>query len=89
MKLGLYRHYKGGLYLFVTSELVDGKTREARVGYYALYGEYQGLQTRLVSDVQEAVYVPERGVTVPRFEKVSDELVNQAWRAYADTRKER
>ena len=63
--LGLYRHYKGGLY-----EVIDtvrhSETLEPMTLYRALYGE-RGLWVRPAAMFTETVLVD--GVPRPRFEK--------------------
>ena len=66
--LGLYRHYKGGLY-----EVIDtvrhSETLEPMTLYRALYGE-RGLWVRPAAMFTETVLVD--GVLRPRFEKCAD-----------------
>jgi hypothetical protein len=63
MKLGRYKHYKGGLYdvLFIAKHT---ETSEDMVVYQALYGEF-GYWVRPLSMFQESVVV--NGQEIPRF----------------------
>jgi hypothetical protein len=65
---GLYRHYKGNLYL-VVGVARHSETLEISVVYHALYGEY-GLWVRPLTMFTEEVVVGNR--RIPRFSFVAE-----------------
>lgn len=70
LELGVYRHYKGGLYEVMTLAC-DEKTHEWCVVYKALYdtGENPSVWIRTYEDFTQQVAVD--GIIKKRFEKVS------------------
>ncbi|MBY0416118.1 MAG: DUF1653 domain-containing protein [Bdellovibrionales bacterium] len=75
MKLGLYRHHKGKLYL-VTGVCKHSETLEDLVLYEALYeNELSKLWVRPIGMFIEKVNVD--GREIPRFEYVGDKKSNQ------------
>ncbi|WP_409969461.1 DUF1653 domain-containing protein [Bengtsoniella intestinalis] len=68
MKLGKYRHFKGGEYELLGT-VTHSETMETMVLYRALYGE-NGLWVRPVAMWEELV--EHNGVTQPRFVFVAD-----------------
>ena len=68
MSLGLYRHYKGGIYL-VHSIARHTETKEKLVVYQSMYGDY-GMWARPVDMFQSKVQY--NGKTVDRFTFMSD-----------------
>lgn len=72
IRTGLYRHYKGNLYL-VHGIARHSETLEISVVYQALYGEY-GLWVRPLSMFTEEVVVGNKRIA--RFAFVSDPLTH-------------
>ena len=64
--LGLYRHYKGGLYQ-VEGTVRHSESLEPMTLYRALYGE-QGLWVRPAAMFEETVYID--GRPQPRFQRI-------------------
>lgn len=68
MKLGKYRHFKGGEYELLGT-VTHSETMEPMVLYRALYGE-NGLWVRPIAMWEELV--EHNGVTQPRFVFIGD-----------------
>jgi hypothetical protein len=67
LRTGIYRHFKGGLYL-VTAAARHSETEENMVVYRTLYGAFD-LWVRPLAHFQESVISPS-GDDVPRFDYV-------------------
>lgn len=65
--LGLYRHYKGGLYQ-VEGTVRHSESLEPMTLYRALYGE-QGLWVRPAAMFEETVHID--GRPQPRFQRIA------------------
>ena len=74
IQLGLYRHYKGGLYE-VQGVVRHSETLQPMVLYQALYGQ-RGFWVRPFDMFLESVQVA--GRTVSRFTRIADDTTAQA-----------
>ena len=74
IELGLYRHYKGGLYE-VHGVVRHSETLQPMVLYRALYGQ-RGLWVRPFEMFLETVQVAGRAVS--RFTRIEDDATTQA-----------
>lgn len=77
----LFKHYKGGLYQIVT-RAIHTETEEYMVVYQALYGEFK-VFVRPENMFFESV-TDEDGKKVPRFERVTGKVTDDAWITHED-----
>ncbi len=66
MRSGIYRHYKGMLFLVLGEATLESDDLEPAIIYQALYGDYR-LWVRSKKDFLEEVSIPEYSYSGPRF----------------------